>query len=389
MKVLYYRFMKRIALFLENSRAYGREIIRGIADLNQTRHDVMLEMIGSDDMKDVARLREYDGIIARVYSRELCVTLKEAGIPVVDVLGQFSDTGFLLCDSRHAALGAMAADFFISRGFQNFAFFGFEGAAFSEARYAGYANRLATRGMTCHTFNSGTIGYATIFAETTQRTKRQDALARWLGELPTRTALFCANDIRAYQALRAAAEIGIHVPGKIAVLGVDNDPLICAFARPPLSSIDPNAHGVGYAAATMLNAAIKHGAPRSRTVFPTPKGIVERASTEFLHDGPPWLKESVDFIRANLDKQITSSDVCRLTKLSHTSIDKNFHKFLGESAGRYILRCKMNEAQRLISHGNITSKEISLRLGFGSPQYFCRVYKSFFGHPPFAATHGR
>ena len=370
---------------MENSRAYGREMIRGIADLNQTRHDIVLEMVTAEDLKSAEALRGFDGVIARVITREACEVLTETGIPVVDVLCQFTDTNFMLADADHQAIGMQAADFFISRGFKSFAFFGFEGAAFSEARCAGFVAGLKKEGHPCRTFSSETVGYETIFAETTQGSPHPESLVRWLRALPDRTALFCANDIRAYQALRAASDVGISVPDQLAVLGVDNDPLICAFARPQLSSIDPNAHAVGYAAAAMLNGAVKHGGvPRTRTATAAPKGIVERASTEFLHDGPQWLKEAVDYILANTDKALSTADIVRLTALSHTSVEKAFRKFLGESTGRYILRTKMNEASRLLGLGNISSKEVAYRVGFASPQYFCRAFKSFFGHPPFA-----
>lgn len=377
--------MKRIALFMENSRAYGREMIRGIADLNQTRHDTVLEMIDADDLKSASRLQVFDGIIARVVTREACRVLQSSGLPVVDVLCQFTDTGFMLADSNHRAIGEQAADFFISRGFKSFAFFGFKDVAFSEARRIGYTQRLQDVGATCHSFCSGTVNYAAIFAENMQGgAQRAERFARWLRGLPDRTALFCANDIRAYQALRVAADVGIIVPDQLVVLGVDNDPLICAFARPQLSSIDPNAHDVGCAAATLLNEAIGHGAPARKGVATSaPQGIIERASTGFLHDGPAWLKRAVDFILANTDKPLSTADIVRFSKLSHTSVEKAFHQFLGESTGKYILRTKMNEAKRLLGLGNINSKEVAFRVGFASPQHFCRTFKIFFGHAPF------
>lgn len=377
------KLMKRIALFMENSRAYGREMIRGIADFYQPHHDIVLEMIGVDDLKSTNKLKDFDGAIARIITRDAGKVLKDAGIPVVDALCQFSDTGFMRADANHEAIGEQAAEFFLSRGFKNFAFFGFQDAAFSDARCAGYVQRLVKAGATCQIFRSETVSYSTIFAESTQSPRRPEALIRWLQALPDRTALFCANDIRAYQALRAAENADISVPENIAVLGVDNDPLICAFARPQLSSIDPNAHDVGYAAATILHAAVKRGNHRVRPVTGKPKGIVERASTKLLHSGPPWLKDAVDFIVAHTDKALTTAHIVRLTGLSHTAVERAFRKYLGESTGKYILRSKMNEAKRLLDLGNISSKEVAFRIGFASPQYFCRAFKAFFGHSPF------
>ena len=381
--------MRKIALLLENSREYGREMVRGIADFYQTRRDTELEMVEADDILRPGALKAYDGIIARVVTQRECAALRAARIPVVDVLCQYDDTGFLRADSDHRTIGEMAADYFLGYGFRAFAFFGFAGAAFSEARLAGYAGRLHALGHACSVFRADRIDRASIYAERTQAVRHPGPLLRWLRGLPRQTALFCANDIRAYQALRLAAEAGIAVPGDLAVLGVDNDPLVCAFAKPQLSSIDPAAHEVGRAAAKLLHAAIRGGAEPGTSVAPPPRGIVARASAVFRHDGPPWFQAALDYIHANPDRHVSTADLVRLTGLSHTSVEKAFRRHLGESAGRYILRLKMTEARRLLALGGVSCKEVAYRIGFASPQYFCRVFRRDFGRAPFAPKRRR
>ena len=120
--------MRKIALLLENSREYGREMVRGIADFYQMRRDTELEMVEADDILRPGALKDYDGIIARVVTRRECAALRAARIPVVDVLCQYDDTGFLRADSDHRTIGEMAADYFLGYGFRAFAFFGFADA---------------------------------------------------------------------------------------------------------------------------------------------------------------------------------------------------------------------------------------------------------------------
>jgi len=43
------------------------------------------------------------------------------------------------------------------------------------------------------------------------------------------------------------------VPEEIAVIGVDNDPLLCSLTTPPLTSVIPNTHRTGYEAARLLD----------------------------------------------------------------------------------------------------------------------------------------
>ena len=379
--------MRKIALITENSREYGRELLKGIADYSQERRNWLLRLLTPAELKSRNPLAGFDGAIARVLDSDTRRRLLAARIPVVDAFCQSPDRAFIGVDSDHEAIARTAAEFFIHRGFRSFAFCGFRRTAFSDARSRAFVQIIRSAGFSCAVYTDPELAGDEInFSEKADLPSHPDPLRAWLTALPAQTAVLCANDLRAYQLLRIAIDSGIRVPQDVVVLGVDNDTLLCSFATPPISSIDPNARGVGYAAARLLNAAMEK--PASSKVRPVyhvrPGELVERASTEFHPVDPPWLSEALVYIDRNLSRPIATADIVRIAGLSHTSVEKAFHRIFGESTGNYIMRMKMHEASRLLAKGNITGKEIAVRTGFSSPQYFCRAFRAFYGHAPFA-----
>ena len=53
----------------------------------------------------------------------------------------------------------------------------------------------------------------------------------------------CCNDDRALLAIEACKQVNCSVPDDVAVLGVDDDVLVCDLADPPISSIALNTLG--------------------------------------------------------------------------------------------------------------------------------------------------
>jgi DNA-binding LacI/PurR family transcriptional regulator len=106
--------------------------------------------------------------------------------------------------------------------------------------------------------------------------------ARLLLDRPDRpTAPLCFSDAVAYGALQVAAELGIDVPGRLSVVGFDDNPL-AAQVRPGLTTIRQDIAAKGKAAAATLTAAIARAkagtpAPAEHVVLPTE--LVIREST--------------------------------------------------------------------------------------------------------------
>ena len=377
--------MKTIALVIENSREYGRNMIRGIAAFGQLRRDGRLRLVTPAELVVTGALDGYSGVIARVADARILQCLKAANLPVVDVFAHFTQTDFIRVDTDHAKLGRRAADYFLSKGYTSFAYCGYDGTAYSDLRRDAFAARLAEAGHTCAIYAHKELpDDSVVFNERPSTTKNVTLIARWLQSLSFPTAVFCANDLRALQILHVANDLGIDVPRQAAILGTDNDTLLCTFSNPPLSSLDPNAHGVGYAAARLLQTAMDNQLTHKRrpTFRVQPGELYERTSTEHHPITPEWFADALVHIDRNLSRPITAADVVAVTGKSSTAVEKRFRAAFNLSVGRYILTLKMQESARLLSRGNLSVKEVAARTGFNSPQYFCRAYRSYYGHTP-------
>ena len=382
--------MKKIALLIETSRAYGRNLLNGIARFAQTQRDWLMRLMTPEDLRGRCPFAGFDGIIARTANAESMRKIRASGLPTVDMSHEQKIPQFIAVGSHDHAIGMMAAKFFLRHGFRNFAFCGFKGMKFSDFRRDSFTKIISDAGFKTNEFPfPEPMTDAFFYGEKFDDMHVIELLRKWVQSLPSQTATFCANDMRAYQLIRAAAAESIRVPHDLAVLGSDNDNLICLFSTPSLSSINPNAEGVGYAAARVLHAAMRDPSAvqkrRHKPFHVAPGELIERASTEFYLVNPDWLSDLLVFIDRNIGHPISASDVVAHSRHSYTTITKAFRKAFGETIGQYITRVKMNEARRLVSLGRHSSKEIAAIIGFSSPQYFCNVYRAFYGHAPFIA----
>lgn len=377
----------KIALLSETSRGYGREFLNGIARFAQEQCDWSLHLLTPNGLKTTRPFAGFDGIIARVSDADTIHKLKTSGLPVVDASHQTPLPGFISVGSDDIAIARLAAMFFLARGFHSFAFCGYHGAAFSDTRSSAFRNVIADAGFEVMEYTKPEpMTDAFIFDEKLDQNIPGASLRRWVKSLPSSTAVFCANDMRAYQVVKIASETGIRVPQDISVLGTDNDTFLCHFSPIPLSSIDPNAHNVGYAAARLLLASIKNP-PRNKKrpiLRIHPGKLIERTSTEFHPISPEWLSDALTFIDRNRFHPLSVAKVVALCHHSAHTVTKTFLKHFGLTPGRYIMNLKMEEARRLIAHRKHSCKEIAVLLGFSSPQYFCNAYKAHYGHSPFA-----
>ena len=244
--------MKKIAIMLESTRAYARAVVEGVAAFAQERRDWILRPVNVQTFSPV-RLRGFDGIIARILDDATAERLAKTGLPIVDVFCQKPRTGLASVESDHRAIGRMARAFFESRGFANFGYCGMPGIAFSDKRQDAFVDNDT------HIFTprqSMFRGKGDFYTDRIDRLPDRPALKKWLLSLPKPIGVFCCNDLRAIQLEQVALECGLNVPKDVAILGVDNDTMLCSFAEVPLSSIRPNSFKVGYDAARILTRYI-------------------------------------------------------------------------------------------------------------------------------------
>ena len=194
--------MKTIALVIENSREYGRGLIRGIAAYGQQRRDWLLRLLRPHDLSAPGALDGYDGVIARIADRRTLRLLKDLAIPVVDVFGHFTQGELIRVETDGTRVGRIAADYFLGKGYTSFAFCGFAGTGYSDVRRDGFLARLREAGQNCAVYaQEEPPDGSVVFDERPVAPRDPSVLAAWLKSLAFPVAIFCANDLRAFQLL--------------------------------------------------------------------------------------------------------------------------------------------------------------------------------------------
>lgn len=375
----------QIGVQVERSRAHGRTLLEGLAEFARGQYDWRLTLLEPEQLTDRAVLARFDGFIARVMDDATARALLASKKPVVDVYGRLANSPFTTLRLDDAAIAQMAAAFYADRLYLSVATCGYPGLRFSDARDTAFAAEAAERGIPCRIYDGNARGRFkdTFFREEqTGEVPDATALREWLATLPRPTAVFCCNDIRAFQLMKVCEAMEIRVPEDIAVLGVDNDTLLCAFAASPLSSIDTNPQALGRRAGELLAELLARPSKVARTLLHPPCRVIERASTDAFQFTIPWLSDAIIYIRRNLGKGINAADVVRHLGYSHTTVNNAFRYELGTTVQQEIIRQRLNLACRLLKETTAPAAQIAAEAGFQNPQYFSKVFSEALGKTP-------
>lgn len=284
--------------------------------------------------------------------------------------------GSIGCDNDQ--VGRKAAEYFLRRGFRSFAYIGTATPlVFSEERMSAFRRRLKAAGYGCRTFGC---------KSTTNRPARQrKALLDWLARLPARTAVFAANDARAQQVLNICANVGISVPGHLAVLACDNEEDFCETSLPPLSSIILDAERIGYAAAEQLDRFFLRGKTRIRPAkfLYRVAGVCERFSTDAapLTDDP-MIERALACIRLNAFKRIRVDHLAKALSVSRRLLEMRFRRALNKPVRDVIAELQIERVKVLLAQGGLSLETIAEKCGYSSPSHLCTVFKRHLGMTP-------
>lgn len=372
----------RIGIDINRERRYGRSFCEGVASWVDVRPDWQLQIVDG-------RMQNLDGLIAHVMDETAQERLASLGIPVIADFYLTGQEGFAQVLPDHAAIGRLAFEHFQERGFTDYAFCGYDGILFSDARRDGLRTAMAKNGYhALHEYKAPPEAYAGFGNRVILREKLAasavdaDALKVWLKSLPTPCAVFCAHDLRAMQVVSLGKEVGMKVPDDLAVLGVDNDALICSFTLPRLSSIDNNAFGCGRAAAQCLDDIFAGRADGTTVRRIQPCGVIARQSTEIFRYPSQAVNEAMLFIRRNIGRALTASEVFNHIGRTHTYLDELFLAEVGRTVHAEISRLRIAEAKRLLATSSLPFAEIAKRSGFSSVKYFTKVFTAATGDSP-------
>lgn len=372
----------RVALLIETSNRYGRDLLYGVRDWIRGGERWAIRFTEQARLAPLPRwLADWsgDGIIARVDSPESAAILRRTGLPVVDVSAERFASEFPRVSVDNAAVARLAAAHLMGKGFRHFAFVGDRQFLWARQRGEAFQRELETRGATSAAFAGGRGAGKRPGSDADIR-----ELGDWLARQPRPLAVFACYDGRAQQVIEACQVRGWSVPDEIAVLGVDDDEVICDLCTPPLSSVQPNARRTGYEAAGMLARMMRGERLNSQTRYVDPVRVVERQSTDAISVEDVRVAQAVRFIREHVAENIDVSDVLRAVPMSRTLLERKFKAALGHSPHRHIVQQKIDRAKHLLAESEVSIAVVAELAGFESASYLSVVFRRETGESPYA-----
>ena len=212
---------------------------------------------------------------------------------------------------------------------------------------------------------------------------REMQLGAWLKSLPRPAAIFTSSDMVAAKVIEACKAEKLRVPEQVAVIGVDNDEVICNALRPTLSSVHPNHVELARRAAAELDRMM-HGRRMSAPspILIPPIGIVERDSTRAVPPAGFLIREGLAFIRENACKGIDVKDVARHLGVSESLARLRFRTVHGRSMRDEILDTRTLAAERLLRGTKDSLVYIARETGFASACHLSHHFKKRHGMSP-------
>jgi LacI family transcriptional regulator len=279
------------------------------------------------------------------------------------------------------AVGALAAEHLLECRLERFAFFGGTGHRTTRDRLAGFRRALERRGREC--VKSPAVltddpGY--------QLNKHRSQIVEWLAALPKPVGILAFDDAAALALAAACLEGNVGVPDRVAIIGVNDDAMLCETAWPPLSSVDCGWTRIGHEAAVLMDRLLagQRLTDQQRHVRLPPVGVVQRQSTSLLAVGDPDLADAIRYIREHACDPCTVDDVLRHVPVGRRWLERQFAKTLGRTPRDEMVRVRVETAQRFLARTDMALPDIAARCGYVKSSHFHNAYKRVTGETPAA-----
>lgn len=373
----------RVAVLIETSLEIPRTFLVGILRYARIYGPWEIDVVKGAAKEQRVPDRCYwkgNGIIGRVPTRRVANDIVASKLPavVIDLTDEYLKSSHplsryhhLYCDGED--IGQTAADYFMNGPFEHFAFVGeVNGVNWSRYREDAFRRRLEEFGRSCYVY------------PLPEKSKRDWAaenklMASWIKKLPKPLAVFAANDMRARNVITACQSASVPVPYQVAVLGVNNEQLMCETIPPTLSSIAMDSENGGFNAARMLDQLMRGEKPERRSIVFGATGVVARNSTESIHISDKDVVKAMEFIRINAGTNIQVADVARHLGVTRQWAERLFKRERGHSIKEEIQEVRMRTIRSLVAETTMPLQDIARRCGFESIHHLGDIFKKACG----------
>ncbi|MBN7813677.1 DNA-binding transcriptional regulator [Algoriphagus sp. H41] len=375
--------MYKVILLLDFGEEYSKALLKGISKYSSENGNWSFcrmplyyrETMGVKGILEWAKEWKANGIIGQLYN-EMETGFYESPLPIIaqDFKERFKKIPNIT--GLYRQTGRMGAEYFLKKGYQNFAFYGFNNIVWSRERAEGFETAVNKAGYQVHYFEHKKARSTDIWYY------KSKSLSKWLKSLPKPVALMACDDNQGVHITETCKHNDIRVPQEVAVLGVDNDVMLCELSDPPLSSIELDIEKGGYDAARALDLMIQGRVKFYRDIPVSPLKVITRTSTNIYASSDDHVANALDFIHRNIETNLQVSDIVKEVPMSRRSLEKRFLEVTGMPVYKYISNLRIEKmAEKLISSDQ-TIFEIALDMGLQDSKNIARQFRQVMGYTP-------
>ena len=370
---------KTIAYISRSPSDYSNRVAQGIVRYISQQPHFNLQVLRKQGFMPLWQSHEFegDGVIGMFVNEDAIKQFRKKGIPVINVSASTDEISpWVSIDNSH--IGVLAADYFLQKAYTQFAFIDTPVVVlYSKLRRNGFVQRIESAGQKVTSLN---LSYSITHTPDDWNAGLKEVVEQLL-ILPKNTAIFCGHDIVARLVSQACEEIGLNIPEDIAILGVDNEELLCSACRVSLSSMEQGEDRVGYIAAQMLDQILQGKAVEDKVIIP-PIGVVERRSTECSAVSDVPLARALDFMRKNLHTQVDFNNVSKVAGISRRVLELRMKGLIGRTPAVELQRMRIERARQLLLGSELPLEEIATQCGFRRRERLHEAFKKQTSHTP-------
>ena len=304
----------------------------------------------------------------------LTEALLELGCPVVIVPSDEPIEGVYRVDIDDIAIGRLAAEHLIARGYQNFAFVGRGDAHYAKQRLEGFKS---------------VVGEVAVYWEEFRDWRQYDEYWRepdedmvgWLAAQATPLGIFTAHDPTGRHVLEAAAQAGLEVPFAVGVISANDDETVCEMANPALSSIRLPWRRLAAEVVLTLEAIWAGKEPLSPILVP-PLDIVTRGSSSYEAVSDPVVRRAMQLLVERISSILSVEDWAAKVGVSRRVLERRFQATLSRSPHSMIHHERVERAKNLLTTTDLPVAIIAERCGFQSNERLTVNFREIVGMPP-------
>ena len=372
-------------VLLETSRHFTRTLLRGVIRWSNLYGPATIIAAPGHVEQRLPRLHNPSrvGIISRLSTPGVIEARRDFGVPIVTIEPALEELRLvqkeleiseILSDSPQIA--KMGAEHLMARGFRYFAFCGLPLRIWSDIREREFFREITSQGFACSLYPHPDP------SRLLSPDEEYPYLATWLASLPKPVAVMACNDDRGVQLIEICNAEGYLIPEQIAVLGVDNDELICELTQPALSSITFDLEKAGFQAAHILWNLVVGNMEGYHCIPLPPQRIVARLSSDVMAQNDSLINQAIRFIRRNYQSPIGTDDIARKLDVSRRTLERRFSQELNQTIREQIQRFRLEQAKELLVYTEDSVEYIAELTGFGNLKQIHRSFKKFEGVTP-------